>query len=45
VRKRVAPYVMPLVYAITGVVLLVGVVMIAVRVLFHEGVERLWATK
>ena len=44
-RKRVAPYVMPLVYIVTGLVLVIGVVMIAARVLFREGVERLWVTK
>ncbi len=36
-RQKIAPYVMPLVYVMTGLVLVVGVVMIAVRVLFREG--------
>ena len=41
-RQKIAPYVMPLVYVATGLVLVVGVVMIAVRVLFREGTDRLW---
>lgn len=41
-RQKIAPYVMPLVYVVIGLVLVIGIVMIAIRVLFREGVDRLW---
>ena len=41
-RQVIAPYVLPLFYIFSGLILVVGLVLIIVRVLFSEGVGRLW---
>jgi hypothetical protein len=41
-KLAIAPYVMPFVYGVVALVLVVGLVLISIRVLFHEGADRLW---